>query len=114
MNDCIWKMDSKEGATIESIEEKKKQIVYYNNQKNLATQKLSIVRQKLEDIDHYFSNYGYYYEFNVMTQIAAHERAKEEDNFDRITSDLYHFNKRLAELNDELHILYNREFAESL
>ena len=93
---------------------KKKQIVYYNNQKSLATQKLFIVRQKLVDIDHYFWNCGYYYEFIVMTQIAAHERAKEEDNFDRITSNLYHFNKRLAELNDELHILYNRDFAESL
>ena len=104
-------MDSKARTSIGGIEETKNQIVYYENQKNLASQKLSIVRQKLEDIDHFFSNYGYHYEFNAMTQIAANERVREEGNFDKITSDLYHFNQRLQELNDELHFL-NFEYCE--
>ena len=94
---------------METIKATKSKITYYEDQKSLAYQELSIVTQRLEDIDHYFSNYGYHNEFNLMTQIAANERAKQEVRFDKITSDIYHFNRKLVELSDELHSLHKKE-----
>ena len=80
-------------------------IVHYKNQKHLASQKMSIVRQKLEDIDHFFNNYGYENEFNCITQMVANERVCKEVQFDQICLDLEHFNKKLIDLNDKIHIL---------
>ncbi len=71
-------MESREDTTLETIKEIRKKIVVYENQRYLADQKLSIVRQQHEDINHFFISYGYQNEFNVVTQTTANERVKRE------------------------------------
>ena len=99
------KMDLKELHSYDTIKEIKRKIVYYENQKNLANQQLSIVRQQLE------INFGYENEFNAVTQATANDRVCKESQFDKITSDIYHFNKRLSDLNDNLHTIYAEEYS---
>ena len=98
-------MDLKELHSYDTIKEIKRKIVYYENQKNLANQQLSIVRQQLE------INFGYENEFNAVTQATANDRVCKESQFDKITSDIYHFNKRLSDLNDNLHTIYAEEYS---
>ena len=105
------KMDLKELHSYDTIKEIKRKIVYYENQKHLANQQLSIVRQELEDINYFFINFGYKNEFNAVTQATANDRVCKESQFDKITSDIYHFNKRLSELNDNLHTIYGEEYS---
>ena len=102
----ILKMSLKESP---SIKEVKGKIVYYENQRHLASQELSIVRQQLECIDHFFVNYGYDNEFNIVTQTTANDRVRKESLFDKIVNDIQHFNKMLTELNDNLHALCSRD-----
>ena len=106
-------MTCRQAASHETIAAIRKKIVYYDNQKHLADQELSIVKNQLEDIDHFFCYYGHDNEFNVVTQTTANERVKIEGRFDKIMSDIYHFNKKLVALNNDLHAIYKNEFDES-
>ena len=100
-----------EASTFEQkLRDIKAKIVYYENQKHLATQEMSIVRQKLEDIDHFFGNFGYENEFNCVTQMVANERVAKEVRFDKIALDIQHFNDKLVDLNDQIHLLNVKEF----
>ena len=107
-------MTSKQDTSNQQLEIKEinDRVSHYQNQKHLATQQLSIVRQQLEDIDHFFINYGHYYKFNCMTQMADNHRASKEVRFDAITSDIYHFNKKLTELNDQLSFMYAKDLIQ--
>ena len=88
----------------------RKNITYYDNQKHLAEQQISIARQQLEDIDHFFWHYGYDNEFNCVTQKTAYERSLKEGHFDKIVQDIEYFNEKLTLLGNELHIIYSKEF----
>ena len=95
-------MEAKELALLETIKEIQGKIKHYEDQRFLAQQKMSIVRQQLEDIDFFFAHFGHFYEFIVVTQSTANERVKREVQF---SDDIYHFNQRLAQLKADLHNL---------
>ena len=68
---------------------------------------LERLRQDLEGIDFFFTNFGHYYRFNVVTQMMLHLRDKKDLQFDKVCKESYEINRALVfkkeEFKKEIH-----------
>ena len=80
----------------------KNEIAYLEYQQYSINVNLESLRQELQGIDFFFANFGYYYKYNVVTQMMINQRNHKEDLFDKICTDSYEINRALAAKREEL------------